>query len=59
MKTKEVVKYYGSKRAVAEALGISVQAVYLWRDRPPLLQQYIIQSKTGGQLKVSNDKSKV
>jgi DNA-binding transcriptional regulator YdaS (Cro superfamily) len=35
MDTREVIEKAGGHKAVAEALGISLQAVYAWRRVPP------------------------
>lgn len=42
MKTKEAVEIFGSFRALADALGISTQAVYLWGENVPELRTYQI-----------------
>lgn len=43
MKTKEAILHFGSARALAEALGISTQAVHGWGDDVPELRGYQIQ----------------
>jgi DNA invertase Pin-like site-specific DNA recombinase len=43
MKTKDVIDYFGSKKAVADALGIWPQAVYRWGEDVPDAQAYRIQ----------------
>lgn len=40
MKTSEAIQLFGSIRRVAEALGVSVQAVYAWGDLVPPLRAY-------------------
>ena len=35
MRTSDVFEAFGSKRAVADALGISISAVYQWADMVP------------------------
>lgn len=40
MKTSEAVAKFGSIRGVADALHISVQAVYAWGDDVPQLRSY-------------------
>jgi DNA-binding transcriptional regulator YdaS (Cro superfamily) len=40
---KEAVKLFGNKRALAEKLGISVQAVNAWKEKQiPKLREYQI-----------------
>jgi transcriptional repressor of cell division inhibition gene dicB len=51
MEIERVVDFYGSKAAIARALGITPVAVSRWqRDIPPL-RQLQIQSLTGGKIK--------
>lgn len=40
MKTMDVVKRYGSKAAVARALGITQNAVVQWGETVPIFRQY-------------------
>lgn len=40
METKEIIRRAGGARAVASKLGISFQAVYLWRDKIPAHHVY-------------------
>jgi len=42
MKTSDAISKFGSVRALAEALGVSVQAVYRWPEIVPKLRQYEI-----------------
>lgn len=42
MKTTDAIAQFGSVRALAAALGISVQAVYGWGDDVPKLRCYEI-----------------
>jgi biotin operon repressor len=43
---KEAIKLYGSKRKLAESLGISVQAVNAWDDKEiPKLREYEIKEQ--------------
>lgn len=51
MKTSEAVAWFGSVRGLAQALGLTEQAVYLWGDYPPPLRQYEIEELTGSELK--------
>lgn len=52
MKKKDVVKHFGDQAAVAEALGVSKQAVSAWKDIVPEAAAYRIQGITNGALKV-------
>ncbi len=52
MKTQEVIKYYGSSKAMAQALGVSPAAVSQWGEYPPELRQHQIQNITHGKLVV-------
>lgn len=51
MTTEEVIKHYGTKAAVARALGIEKSAVTQWSACPPRLRQLEIQAMTKGKLK--------
>lgn len=51
MKTSEVIEHYGSKAAIAQALGISKASVTNWGDEPPAGRQYQLQIMTKGRLK--------
>ena len=42
MKTEEAVKAFGSRKALADALGVWPQAVYSWGDDVPDLRAYQI-----------------
>lgn len=42
MKTQDAIAKFGSVRALAGALGISVQAVYGWGEHVPQLRKYQI-----------------
>jgi hypothetical protein len=50
MKTQDAIDLFGSKVAIAEALGISKQAVTEWGDDVPLGRQYQLQVVTNGAL---------
>lgn len=51
MKTSDVMKHYGTQRAIAEVVGVSSQAVALWKEYPPPLPQMRIHKDTKGKLK--------
>lgn len=57
MKIDQVIKYFGSQVAVADALGVQQPAVSMWRTRGhvPHLQQLRLEHITGGKLKASPD----
>jgi uncharacterized protein YjcR len=47
---KEAIKLYGTKRKLAEKLGISVQAVNAWKDKQiPKLREYQIHELAGNE----------
>lgn len=52
MKTTEVVQHFGGRRRVAEALGISTQAVAQWRERVPLASALQLEVLTRGAFRV-------
>jgi len=54
MKKVDAIRYYGTQRKLADALGISQAAVSKWPDRVPKLRQYELERLTGGKLKVDN-----
>lgn len=51
MKTTEAIKFFGSKAALAEALGIKQQSINDWSDTVPFIRQQQIEKLTGGKLK--------
>ena len=53
MKTADATAHFGSVRALAEALDISVQAVYDWGDEVPNGRAYQLQVITNGDLKAN------
>ena len=48
MKTINVIRYFGTKTLVAEALGTTKQAVGQWGDTVPELRQYQLEIITKG-----------
>lgn len=50
MKTDQAVSHFGSKKKLADALGITPSAVTLWGDVIPRLRQFQIQLLTCGDL---------
>ena len=57
MNTQDAVKHYGTKRALAEALGISRAAVSLWGDTVPEARQWQLQILTDGALKAQRSQN--
>lgn len=53
MTTSHAVKYFGSKAALAKALGINKGAVSQWGETIPQGRAYQIEVLTGGQLKAN------
>jgi DNA-binding transcriptional regulator YdaS (Cro superfamily) len=53
MRTTEVVKHFGTKAAIARALGITRQSLSQWSEFPPQLAQYRLEELTNGELKRS------
>lgn len=49
----DVIKFYGTRVALAEALGISPAAISQWSDIIPERQAYRLQRLTGNTLKVN------
>lgn len=57
MKIEQVIKFFGSQVALAEALGVQQPAVSMWksRGRIPHLQQLRLEHITHGKLKAQPD----
>lgn len=51
MKTKNVVTFFKTKTALANALGIKKQSINDWSDVVPFHRQMQLQEITGGKLK--------
>ncbi len=58
MKTRDVAKFFGSKKKLAEALGIQPSAVTMWGDTVPESRQYQIQVLSQGQFRADKKGSK-
>ena len=56
MKTLDAVQHFGSRRAIADVLGISRQAVYAWGQYVARGAAYRLQVMTGGRLVVDETK---
>ena len=50
MTKQEAVTHFGSVAKLAEALGITTQAIYDWPETVPQLRQFQLERITGGQL---------
>ena len=51
MKTADAVAHFGTKAAIARALGITPQALTQWGEHPPELAQFKLELLTNGALK--------
>jgi hypothetical protein len=51
MLSSDAISFYGGRRAVATALGISKSAVYQWADLVPELSAVKLDRLTGGRLR--------
>jgi DNA-binding transcriptional regulator YdaS (Cro superfamily) len=54
MDMAKIVDWYGSKAAVARALGISAVAVTRWKDEVPPLRQLQLERMTKGALRADD-----
>jgi hypothetical protein len=54
MKTKDAINHFGSVTRLANKLGITRHAVYLWGDLVPEGRAYQLEVLTKGKLKVSS-----
>lgn len=57
MTFNQVIRHFGGISQTANALGVSYQAVFQWRENKHIPQgrQWQIQALTGGKLKAAND----
>ncbi len=53
MNTHDVAEFFGSKKKLADALGIRPSAVTMWGETIPASRQYQIQVLSKGKFKVS------
>lgn len=58
MKTKDVIKHFGCVQAVADALGITREAVYQWGEEVPKGRAFEIQVLTKSVLKANKEEQK-
>ncbi len=56
MTKDDAVRHYGTVLALANALGISRQAIYMWGASVPEKHQYKLQVLTGGKLIAASHK---
>jgi hypothetical protein len=62
MTTEEAIEFFGSRKAIAFALGVWPQTVDRWKKYPPISQQYHLYYKSGEKLLpegLKNDKTSV
>ena len=57
MKLATAIEHYGSREALAAALGVGRTATYGWGDTVPEIYQYKLQVITGGALVASPPKN--
>ena len=50
MKTQEAIKWFGSRKKMADALKIWPHGTYRWGEEPPKLRQFEIERITEGEL---------
>lgn len=55
MRTQEAIEHFGGATKLAEALGLTRDAIYKWGAYPPNETQYKIMVLSGGRLAVTND----
>ena len=53
MTTQEAVQFWGGQKSLANALGITRDAVHKWRQYPPMATQFQIMVLSGGRLSVT------
>ncbi len=58
MRTQEAIEHFGGVTKLAEALGLTRDAIYKWGAYPPNETQYKIMVLSGGRLAVTNDNTK-
>lgn len=56
MTTKDAIRYYGTVKALADALGIWPHVIYRWGAHPPQARQYELEVKTRGELKAETER---
>lgn len=51
MRTQDAIDHFGSRSALARALGINAASTYSWRDEVPPLRQLQLEALTDGKLR--------
>ncbi len=51
MKTQDVIEYFGSVANAADALGMTHQAIYAWKEEVPKTRQAHVEMATKGRIK--------
>ena len=59
MKTRDAANHFGSKKKLADALGIQPSAVTMWGEVVPISRQYQLQILSGGVLMAETKPSAV
>jgi|TARA_R110000824_G_scaffold304873_1_gene492671 hypothetical protein len=54
MKTTDAIAWFGSRKKMADALGIWPHATYRWGENPPMLRQFEIERLSDNELKAEN-----
>jgi len=55
MTTDEAIKFYGTKKALAQALDIWPHVISRWGKYPPMARRYELEVKTKGDLKAEDE----
>tara|TARA_R110000787_G_scaffold25001_1_gene70518 strand:+ start:98 stop:262 length:165 start_codon:yes stop_codon:yes gene_type:complete len=50
MTTDEAIAFFGSRKKMADFLGIGLHGTYRWGDHPPKLRQFEIERLSDGEL---------
>lgn len=58
MKTQTAIKHFGSRAALASAIGVDTSATHHWGEFVPELRQYQIQVVTKNKLKADRPQKK-
>lgn len=53
MKTQDAADFFGGRKKLAEALGISPSAVSMWGESVPMSRQYQIEILSKGKIKAA------
>jgi hypothetical protein len=54
MTTEQAIAFFGSRKKMADVLGIWPHASYRWGEYPPKLRQFEIERHSAGELKVED-----